>query len=363
MKFRLTFNIFLTYLFFTLFALTVFTQEKPKALKFDEFDDSVGNQFYSYFEKKISISERTERFIDQLKKERGVKVYIIYYQAEIISNSNNIIENRASRIIYEIQSKTQIKYEDVILVDGGYREKNTLEFWIAPKTAEPPAPTPTLDKSETFVCPHIYVYGDGLPFYETGIVHFSIPTYDLKSVEKPAFNWKVSAGKIVEGQGTSKIKVDLSNSDTKRITAFAEVGGLPLPCEKVGFSTIDVSSKAYQVDHAERYNYSDLAARLDSFMIMLNNNPTAKGYIIIYATRGTGAKDMERGITSVKNFFKFSKRDMSRITIVRGGFREYSTVDSWILFEGAEPPKPTPTVDKNFVITNPIKKTSTRKKS
>ena len=146
MKFRLIFNIFLSTFF--LFTLTVFTQEKPKALKFDEFDDSVENQFYSYGE--ISLSQRTERFIKQLKKERGVRVYIIYYQARTTDSSNktwiNEIEN-------DIRYNTKIKYEDVVSVDGGYKEKNTIEFWVVPKNAkppEPPVPTPTVDNKFVF---------------------------------------------------------------------------------------------------------------------------------------------------------------------------------------------------------------------
>lgn len=354
-------KIFLLYLFFLLFTLTIFAQEKPKALKFDEFDTSVKNQFYAYEE--ISVSQRVERFIKQLKKERGVKVYIIYYQAQLTDSSNkNKIENRINQIEYAIQYSTKIKFEDVISVDGGYREKNALEFWIVPKSAEPPEPTLTLEKSETFVCPQINVYGDGLGFYENGSVSFTVPTYNLKSVENPEFRWKVSAGEIIEGQGTNEIKVNLKNSETKRVTAFAEVGGLPLPCEKVGFSTIDVSSKAYQVDHAERYNHSDLSARMDNFAITLSGYPAAKGYIIVYAARNGGTKDMERAIQSIKNIYKFMKRDMSRITIVRGGFREYNTVDSWLLFENAEPPTPTPTVDKKFVIPNIVKKSGARRK-
>jgi hypothetical protein len=66
---------------------------------------------------------------------------------------------------------------------------------------------------------------------------------------------------------------------------------------------------------------------------------------------------MKRGIASVMQIFAFYKYDTSRITIVKGGFREYNTVDSWIVPPGAEPPKPTPTVDEKFV-TIPQKSTS-----
>ena len=69
---------------------------------------------------------------------------------------------------------------------------------------------------------------------------------------------------------------------------------------------------------------------------------------------------MERAIKSVNDLFAFRKFDVRRITILRGGFREYNTVDSWLLFDDAAPPNPT--VDKGFVeIPQPVKKPRSRK--
>jgi protein involved in sex pheromone biosynthesis len=135
------------------FSFQAFAQQNNRALKFDEFDDSQEN-FYSLEE--ISLTERIKRFVTQIKKERGKKIYIIYYRARITAGSSQYkISNWAERTKTEIIASSKLTYDDVFVVDGGYREKNTLEYWIAPKSSEPPKATPTFSKDETFTCPNI----------------------------------------------------------------------------------------------------------------------------------------------------------------------------------------------------------------
>ncbi|MGI8787571.1 MAG: hypothetical protein ACR2HG_07420 [Pyrinomonadaceae bacterium] len=359
MKIQITAKTFFLFLCLLIFNLAIFAQEKPRAIKFDEFDDVIANQFYSERDE-LTFSQRVKRFSKQLEKEHGIKVYVIYYQARIVyENFGWNFVNRANDIKNQIMYDDRIKAEDVVIVDGGYREKNTIEFWIVPKNADPPKPTPEFDKSETFLCPRISVYSPVPSFDDAKIVGFSVSTDNLKSIKNYSLTWKVSAGEIAEGQGTKAITVKLNDSGIKRVTAFVEVGGLPYPCGKVGFATIEVGRKAYLIEKMVGYNYSYLSALVDSFMVELNNNPTLKGYIIVYANRSTGTKEMERSIASVKRIFAFRKYDPSRATIIRGGYREDNTVDLWIAPEGTEPPKPTPTVDEKFIA--PANKSSKKK--
>ncbi|CAN5658878.1 hypothetical protein BH20ACI4_BH20ACI4_10400 [soil metagenome] len=348
-------NRFLALVCFLLFVVSANSQNKSVAVKFDEFTDSFDSSYYPYEE--IKFSERIERFIKQIKKERAVKVYIIYYQPRVLyKNDVYQIRNQASLTRSEITYKTKLESDDVVEINGGYRENPTIEYWIAPRTAAPPNPTPTFDKSDSFLCPKVYILEDRLKFYETKQINFYVPTYDINQTDhidtnprEIIYEWKVSAGEIVEGKGTHEIKVKINNSDTKRITAFVKVKGLPFPCETNAVLTVETGNKPYLFDRAERYNHSDLAARLDAFMITIMQNPALKGYIVVYADRKLGTRNMERAIKSVQTYFGYRGFDSSRVTIIRGGFREYSTVDSWILPEGAEPPIPTPTVDKNFI--------------
>jgi hypothetical protein len=53
------------------------------------------------------------------------------------------------------------------------------------------------------------------------------------------YNWSISSGEIVEGQGTPSIKIRLIKDRSP--TATVEVNGLPPDCEKVASCTFQVS--------------------------------------------------------------------------------------------------------------------------
>ena len=47
---------------------------------------------------------------------------------------------------------------------------------------------------------------------------------------KPTYNWSVTAGKIISGQGTSKLTVDISDLGSRSITATVSLGGADPAC-------------------------------------------------------------------------------------------------------------------------------------
>jgi len=47
---------------------------------------------------------------------------------------------------------------------------------------------------------------------------------------KPTYNWSVTAGKIISGQGTSKLMVDISDLGSRSITATVSLGGADPAC-------------------------------------------------------------------------------------------------------------------------------------
>lgn len=347
-----------TFLICFSFVGFIFAQTKPVALKFDEFDDTSGDQFYPY--DGINLSQRIDRLVKQAKKDRRVKIYIIYYRARQLNERDVYkIQNWADSTKNDVIYKANLDYEVVITIDGGYRENNTLEYWIVPKNAEPPKPSPTFDKSESVVCKEVRVYSDA---DNDKTINFTARTsYPPKAGE--AFQWKVSAGDIIAGQGTNKITVDLKNVSDKHITASAETNDLPYLCPKLGYQIVDLNNKKpLQIDSAVRYNYSDLSARMEALRQSLGNDPIAKGYIIVYAARNGGTRDMERAIRSVQRIFTFLSLDPNRYTVVRGGYRDYDTVDTWLLQPGDTPPQPTPTVDSKFInVPKQTQKVSKRK--
>ena len=75
---------------------------------------------------------------------------------------------------------------------------------------------------------------------------------------------------------------------------------------------------------------------MDVFYVELNNNPAAQACIINYGTD----REIARREKQIRNSIAFRKYDASRITLVRGGYREIVKTDLWLVPPGAEPPTP-----------------------
>jgi hypothetical protein len=65
---------------------------------------------------------------------------------------------------------------------------------------------------------------------KTYAVHVRVEGGD--SNRKLTYNWSVSSGEIVEGQGTARVKIRITDSG-KDVTATVEVGGLNGDCNRV----------------------------------------------------------------------------------------------------------------------------------
>lgn len=337
--------------------LQIYSQTKPQALKFDEFDTTSEANYYP--PEDFSFADRIARFVSRMKIERGKKAFIIYYRARRTPESERyVIQNWANKTKWEIQEKTKTKDKDIVVIGGGFREKATLEYWIVPKAADYPEPTPTFSASEAALCPQLSVDYDYAMYNRYKEISFSASPYPHVPSN---YLWTVSSGKIVEGQGSARVRIELADTDLKRVTAFVEVAGLPPDCEKVASATAKIAVQPYLIDSAARFNHSDLAARIDYFLVGVRNDPATKGHIIVYASRRSGTWQRDYAISSVMRVFAFRRLDTSLVTIVKGGFRDYNTVEFWMVPEGAQPPKPTPTVDAAF-ITPPVKRRKNGKK-
>jgi len=164
----------------------------------------------------------------------------------------------------------------------------------------------------------------------------------------PTYNWTVSAGTIESGQGTSIIEVSTKElSDGGYITATVDVGGFDRACSTSQSCTATVIKKveARKLDEYGVIKPEEENKRLDAFMIELQNDPTAQGFIFAYGGRAGRADDAEKAAAKAENYL-VSKRglDAFRLLIIDGGLREQLTVELWIVPSGADMPEPTPTV-------------------
>ena len=158
----------------------------------------------------------------------------------------------------------------------------------------------------------------------------------------PAYNWTVSAGMIIAGQGTDTIKVDTAGLAGQTIKASLSMGGYNLECSAECAVTIPLpklSNKKF--DEFPDISRNDEKARLDNFGIELQNDPTATAYVIVYPGRSGKRGEVQYHASRVVDYLVNSRNlDKSRIVTLVGPARNELFVELWITPQGAMPPNP-----------------------
>lgn len=174
------------------------------------------------------------------------------------------------------------------------------------------------------------------------------------------YNWKVTpaSARIISGAGTSTLNVDSTGLGGQRIiaTLTADDGSSDPACAQSAqaVSIIKPLEKkiivAQEFDECNSCSLDDQKARLDNLAVELQNDPSTRAYIIAYGGRMSPLGQVEK-LTSRARDYLVTKRgiDVSRLTVVNGGFREEDSVELWIVPSGAAAPRPTPTVQASEV--------------
>lgn len=190
------------------------------------------------------------------------------------------------------------------------------------------------------VCPNVSIYCPdvvdvGAPLTFTASVSGGTPGVT------PLYRWRVSAGRIVSGQGTPTITVDTANLAGQPITATVEVEGYELECNASCQSAVPAPPEPVKTDEFGEIARDDEKARLDNFAIELQNSPNAQGHIIGYGGRQARRGDGRTRADRARDYLVQTRGlSASRIVTVDGGFRESGTTELWIVPPGASPPRP-----------------------
>ena len=327
-------------IFLTVLVVQTFAQD---SVKFDEFS-SVPRSTSS------PLIDRGNRLAKQLLKEpKSSKAVIIFYNERKGTYPLNTGKEWADYTKGILSNGYKISLDRILIIDGGYREFATLEYWISTHSSPLPRPTSTFALSDTVICPEINVAADGFKHDRRTPLIFSVSIKGSDPETKLGFRWKTSAGLITIGQGTNSAAVDLSNTEATRVTASVQIDGLNPECNNFAWKATEVG--AFPFLYADiQYNYSYLAALIDALYIELNNDPKLRGLIIFYGPRIGTRREVTARITAAKQLLAFRRFDVSRVTIQTGGFREDQAVELYLVPNGIDFPKPTPTVDEKFVV-------------
>lgn len=159
---------------------------------------------------------------------------------------------------------------------------------------------------------------------------------------QPRFEWTVSAGRIMSGEGTNCITVDTTGLAGQSVRAT-----LNMP----GYNNLDCSAsclvqvpnelpKCRKFDEYSNITRNDEKARLDNYGIELQNDPTSMAYVIVFPGRGGRAGEVQQRSTRVVDYLVNSRAiDKQRITVVVGSAREVLGLELWVCPQGAKPPQ------------------------
>jgi hypothetical protein len=173
------------------------------------------------------------------------------------------------------------------------------------------------------------------------------------------YTWTVSppTARILSGAGTPTITVDTAGLGDRRVTAILVVddGSGDRSCRQTAQAATGVLARRLpegpkRFDEFPSVAFDDDKARFDNLAIELQNSPAATGYIIGYAGRrsraGVGDQMGARAIDYLVNYRGISR---SRLVYMNGGYREDVAYELWLVPQGAEPPRATPTLDPSQI--------------
>lgn len=155
------------------------------------------------------------------------------------------------------------------------------------------------------------------------------------------YNWTVSQGEIVSGQGTPVITVQTDAAASGNVVATVNVGGLCETCERESRETVGLQGVATPTQFSEFGPAvpDEIKAQLDPFFSDLANNPNATGTIINYGT----PKEVAKREKDIRAAIKFRNYPLDRVTIIKGG--DKGTGVRTVLYTvpaGVTPPTPEP---------------------
>ncbi|HVS22054.1 MAG TPA: hypothetical protein VHD88_09420 [Pyrinomonadaceae bacterium] len=226
-------------------------------------------------------------------------------------------------------------YQAVVEVDDG-RDLDCVAFSsISVVVTDCPAPPPP-----PIVCPNVTVSCPDLAA-ENAPATFTATISGGSANITPSYNWTISAGRIISGQGTPSITVDTTGLGGQSVRANLEVGGYGMRCPASCATSIPIVSKPRKFDEYYDIARNDEKARLDNYAIQLRGEPGSQGYIIVYPSRRGRAGEAQARAKRISDYLVNSRGiDSSRFTITMGTAREDWLVELWIVPSGATPPTP-----------------------
>jgi len=223
-------------------------------------------------------------------------------------------------------------YKAFVEIETGDSESACHAFSSRSILVNPCSPPRPVCPNVSISCPTNVVIDQPITF--TSNVTGGIPA------SAPIYNWSVSAGTIIEGQGTPTIKVATTGLAGETVRATLTMGGLPLNCSDSCAVQVPIPpAKCRKFDEFPDIARNDEKARLDNYGIELQNDPTSNAYVTVFPGRSSKSSDVQRHVARIVDYLVNSRGiDGSRIVTRVGPMRDELMVELWACPQGITPP-------------------------
>ncbi|HKR58289.1 MAG TPA: hypothetical protein VJS64_01045 [Pyrinomonadaceae bacterium] len=153
------------------------------------------------------------------------------------------------------------------------------------------------------------------------------------------YNWTISSGKIISGQGTNSITVDTTGMEGRALSASLSMAGYEDECLATCMIQFPALIAGRKFDQFPDIARNDEKARLDNFTIGLQNDPTATGYVIVYPGKKDRAGTAQKRASRISDYVVNSRGlDARRIVTLVGSQKDDFRIELWIRPQGAPAP-------------------------
>jgi len=222
-------------------------------------------------------------------------------------------------------------YQASVEIDMGDADRSCQAFSTTGVLVEcPPPPPQPACPIVSIICPDTVQPGQPVTFSST--------LGGRSGNVTPAYTWSVSNGSIIEGQGTSSIKVDTAGLEGQTLTATLSMGGYSLDCSANCSVQFPAPLTCRSFDEFPDVARNDEKARLDNFAIELQNDPSANGYVIVNPGEHGRPGEAQTHSARIVDYLINSRRlDSGRIITVVGPARPDLMVHLWVCPKGSAP--------------------------
>ena len=190
-------------------------------------------------------------------------------------------------------------------------------------------------------CPGISVEPNSDEISSADTLVFTVVTKFLKV--NVTYNWAISAGTIISGQGTARILVDTKEAAGMFITATVDLGGLPSNCTSAASYTVDVIPAAQLVVSGTFTNGQELKNAVQKFIAATSFKEaenTATAFIYLYKKPSTTESAYKIFKDAIISAFEYNKILPHQYKIADGGTKKLATYEMYLLNERAKEPGP-----------------------